>query len=62
MAKTAQRDKKIFKPIHTCDGDIKMIGLSEKGGRVKFQAQCLKCGATARRIKDLAVSMYIEKK
>ena len=65
MVKTAQRDKKIFKPIHDCGGDIKMFGvykLSEKGRHLRMIARCLKCGAEARKIKDLAVTMYLEKK
>jgi len=62
MAKTARRDKKIFKPLHSCGGDIKMIGIANKNSRVRVKAKCLKCGATSRKIKDLAVTMYLESK
>ena len=62
MAKTARRDKKIFKPVHSCGGDVKMIGIANENSRIRLKAQCIKCGATARKIKDLAVTMYLEPK
>ncbi len=62
MAKTAQRDKKIFKPLHSCGGDIKMIGVAKGNSRVRLKAQCMQCGAISRKIKDIAVIMYLEKK
>ena len=57
MAKTGRSDKKVFKPVHTCGGIIKMFGVST-GGHTKMVARCLKCGAEARKIKDLAITMY----
>ena len=39
-----------------------MMGITQKGGRVKLQAICQQCGATSRKIKDLAVTMFLEKK
>lgn len=38
---------------HSCGGVIKSCGIATIGGRIRMQAICQKCGATARYPKNL---------